>query len=368
MKHILKITASLMAAAMSFSVLGTAAGAVDFDTLNTDNTSSETTASSGNNAVSSSAVQNAIPEFFDGCIKFTWSKVNDAVNYAVKICNPDGTVVTTYYVSSKYTAVVVPETVFDVDHNSSKDFYACVIALKPRETDVATKTFYAPISSKLTVKSDMSGYPEYGAAQNVAFFVKDGKLLIGWQNPNDFAETKDIFSVSVCDRAGKTVFSKSITDCHTEVSGLKDGETYTVKIYNKTFSAMSTTEYKFVSDTAAKVPEQGSSTTAQGTASKEKLPAPSGIKVTPGNSCLTISWKSVDEADAYRIYIYDAKTRKYKAYKTVKGTKYTIKNLSNGKAYKFKVAALRYDNDTKKYVAGKTSKALSGTPKKSQNK
>lgn len=384
MKYTMKVTAALMAAAMSFSVIGAAsAGAVDFNVINggsssggpsnstpsftpSNSTPNNSSGGAANSSSSGAVVQNAVPEFFNGCVKFTWTAVTGAGNYAVKICNTDGTIVNTYYISNKYNAVIVPETVFGVDYNSEKEFYACVITLKKGESDNPSTVFYAPSASKFTVKSDMSEYPDYGAAQNVTFMVKDGKLLIGWKNPNDFAETKDIFNVSISDRSGKNVFSKSTTACNIEASGLKDGETYTVKINNKTFSAMSVSEYKFVSDASAKKPEQSSSEKSPQKDTSKKLPAPLGLKVKSGDSKLTLSWNSVDEAYAYRVYMYDAKTKKYKRYKTVKNTKCTVSGLSNGKSYKFKIVALRYDSSTKKYTPGKYTKAVSGTPKKTQ--
>jgi len=364
MKYTMKITASLMAAAMSVSVLGAAyAGAVDFTVVGgttNDTTSSTTTTPT---TPSSSVVQNAIPEFFDGCVKLSWTAVPSAASYAVKICSADGTVIKTYYQPYLYTAVVVPETVFNVDHNSEKDFYACVIALKTGETDTVTSSYYAPSASKFTVKSDMSGYPQYGAPQDVALMVNDGKLLISWKNPNDFMNENDIFNISVEDRMGKTVFSKSITACNTAAAGLKDGETYTVKIINKSFSAMTSVEYTFVSDLVKKQPGEGSSEKPSKKDVVTVLAAPNSINAKAGDSRITLSWSSVDGADGYRIYIYDSASKKYKTYKTIKGTKCTIKNLSNGKSYKFKVAAVRYNSSTKKYDAGKTSGAASASPK-----
>ncbi|MGN1100930.1 MAG: fibronectin type III domain-containing protein, partial [Huintestinicola sp.] len=311
-----------------------------------------------------SSVQNAVPEFFNGCVKLTWGQVPSAEKYAVKICNTDGTIVKTYYVANKFTALIVPETVFAVDYNSKKDFYACVIALKRGESDLALKTYYAPSASKFTVKSDMSEYPKYGTAQDITFMTNNGKLLIGWKNPNDFAEKKDIFVVNVDDPSGKTVFTQTSPSCQAEVKGLKDGVTYKIKIHNETFSAMNISEFKFVSDVKDSAPGQGSTETPPKKGSEYTLPAPLSISVKPGDSKLTLSWSSVDEAYAYRVYMYDAKTKKYKRYKTVKSPKCTVKDLTNGKSYKFKIVALRYDSATKKYTPGKTSKTVTGTPKK----
>lgn len=368
MKYTMKITASLMAAAMSVSVLGAAsAGAVNFtvvDGTTTGTTSSTTTtATTTPTTPSSSVIQNAVPEFFNGCVKLSWTAVPSAASYAVKICTADGSVIKTYYQSYMYTAVVVPETVFNVDYNSKKDFYACVIALKTGESDNSSSSFYAPSASKFTVKSDMSEYPQYGAPKDVVFFVKDGKLLIGWKNPNDFMNENDIFNVSVEDQMGKTVFSKSITDCNTAATGLKDGQKYTVKIVNKSFSAMTSVDYTFVSDLVKKQAGESSSETAPKKDSAYQLAAPNSVNAKAGDSKVTLSWSSVEGADGYRIYIYDSASKKYKTYKTIKSTKCTIKNLLNGKSYKFKVAAVRYNSSTKKYEAGKVSGTASASPK-----
>lgn len=367
MKYTMKITASLMAAAMSVSLLGAAsAGAVEFTVVggNTTGTATSTTTTTNTNTnTTTSIVQNAVPEFFDGCVKLSWTAVPGAASYAVKICTTDGTIIKTYYQSYVYNAVIVPETVFNVDYNSKKDFYACVVALKTGEIDSTLTTFYAPSASKFTVKSDMSEYPEYGAPQSVAFMVNDGKLLIGWKNPNDFMKSKDIFDVSIVDQTGKTVFSKSITACNTEAKGLKDGEKYTVKIVNRSFSAMTSVDYTFVSDLAKKQAGESSSEAAPKKDSVYRLPAPNSISAKAGDSKITLSWSSVDGADGYRIYIYDSASKKYKSYKTIKSTKCTIKSLSNGKSYKFKVAAVRYNSSTKKYDAGKVSGAASASPK-----
>ncbi|MCM1382822.1 MAG: fibronectin type III domain-containing protein, partial [Muribaculaceae bacterium] len=58
-----------------------------------------------------------------------------------------------------------------------------------------------------------------------------------------------------------------------------------------------------------------------------------------------------------RVYLYNSSTRKYEKYKDVSGTSCTVKNLSSGKTYKFKVAALEEVNG--KYQAGNSSKAVS---------
>ncbi len=68
---------------------------------------------------------------------------------------------------------------------------------------------------------------------------------------------------------------------------------------------------------------------------------------------ITLTWGKVSGADAYGIYKYDASKKKFVLYKAVKGTSCTVKGLTAGKAYSFKVCALRKSSG--KYYAGKKS-------------
>lgn len=357
MKYSMKLTASIMAAVMAVSSVPFCTGAVDFIVIDGVTQTKETV------ATTDKAVQNAVADLYNGCVKLSWAEVGYANMYAVKICSSDGKVVKTLYVSKKFKAVTVPETVFGVEHNKSAEFFACVIALKPNESDNAYASFYAPETSRFTVPSDMSKYPEYGTPYSISFLVKDGKLLIGWKNPNDFAEQKDLFSVSVEDESGKSVYSTTTKNTYAEASNLKDNKKYTIKIYNKTQSAMDSAEYTFVSDMVQNKPGQSGEGSYVKKDSVTKLPAPLTVTVKNGDKRATISWSKVDGADAYRIFMYDAKSKSYKRKATVKGTKYTVKKLSNGKTYKFKVMPVEYDEKTKTYTAGIASKVVKAVPK-----
>lgn len=52
-------------------------------------------------------------------------------------------------------------------------------------------------------------------------------------------------------------------------------------------------------------------------------------------------WDDVEDASAYRVYIYDSKTNKYKKYKDVSSSKCKVTKLKSGTKYKFKVVALK---------------------------
>lgn len=62
------------------------------------------------------------------------------------------------------------------------------------------------------------------------------------------------------------------------------------------------------------------------------------------STSIKLTWTEVKGADAYRVYLYNAKTNKYEKCLTLKGgTSYTIKNLSSG-TYKYKIAPLYLEN------------------------
>ncbi len=103
-------------------------------------------------------------------------------------------------------------------------------------------------------------------------------------------------------------------------------------------------------------------------AADTKLAAPKNVKAKAGDGKVTLTWDKVKGADAYRVYMYNDETEKYKKVKTVKNTKTTIKGLTNGETYEFKVAAAVKSG--KSYKSGKLSKVVTATPKggKSEDK
>ena len=81
------------------------------------------------------------------------------------------------------------------------------------------------------------------------------------------------------------------------------------------------------------MPQEFQSIAITASAAEKKLPAPENIKASVGNGKVTLSWDAVDGADGYRIYQYEAVSKKYKKLKTIKGTKSTVSGLENGKKY-----------------------------------
>lgn len=72
-----------------------------------------------------------------------------------------------------------------------------------------------------------------------------------------------------------------------------------------------------------------------------QLDAPENLEALTSSSSVTLVWDDVEDASAYRVYIYDSKTNKYKKYKDVSSSKCKVTKLKSGTKYKFKVVALK---------------------------
>ncbi|MCI5751205.1 MAG: fibronectin type III domain-containing protein [Oscillospiraceae bacterium] len=98
------------------------------------------------------------------------------------------------------------------------------------------------------------------------------------------------------------------------------------------------------------------------TAAGGMLDAPANLDATKTKNSVTLVWDDVTGADAYRVYVYDKKTGKYKKYKDVTSSKCKVTGLSANTTYKFKVVALKKSSG--KYTEGEYS-TISVTTKKS---
>ena len=91
-------------------------------------------------------------------------------------------------------------------------------------------------------------------------------------------------------------------------------------------------------------------------ATSTKLAAPTGVKTTKTDNSVKLSWDAVSDAGGYRVYMYNASTKKYEKYKDVISTTCTIKGLEAATTYKFKVASLKFSTkSSSKTISKKTS-------------
>ena len=79
-----------------------------------------------------------------------------------------------------------------------------------------------------------------------------------------------------------------------------------------------------------------------------KLGAPGNITADVSGNTVRLQWDSVKSADAYRVFRYNAKTKKYESFRTCSKNNTSIKGLADG-TYKFRVGALVKKNG--KYTA-----------------
>lgn len=60
-----------------------------------------------------------------------------------------------------------------------------------------------------------------------------------------------------------------------------------------------------------------------------------------GNKQISLKWAKISGASGYEVFQYNTATKAYESIGTVKGTSVTVKSLTNGQNYKFKVRAYR---------------------------
>ena len=89
------------------------------------------------------------------------------------------------------------------------------------------------------------------------------------------------------------------------------------------------------------------------------LSAPEYLSYTSTSDSITLKWDKVTGADAYRVFMYNSKTKKFEKYKDVKSAVCSVTGLDKGKKYNFKVAALKKSSNG--YDAGKLSETFSAS-------
>lgn len=102
-------------------------------------------------------------------------------------------------------------------------------------------------------------------------------------------------------------------------------------------------------------------------AASSKVAAPKYFRVeSQGNLSVTLRWSRASNVSGFTLYQYDAKTKKYKAIKTLSGSSYTctLTKLKNGTTYRYYLKAFKKKGSKKIYSAASnkvkaTAKGLS---------
>lgn len=184
-----------------------------------------------------------------------------------------------------------------------------------------------------------SGSPTAGKVSNVTSVAYTTSMTVKWSKASN-AKTYNVYL------NGKLVKSK-VTGTSVKITGLKAGKTYTVTVAGvnaggKVGAKSSVTTY-LKSNAASKL-------------TKRWLKKAKIKKVTAGKKKATITWKKVSGAKSYQVLMY--KGGKWQVVKTTKATKATVKKLTKGKKYKFRVRAIKSGNYVGIWSASKTSKKI----------
>ena len=100
-------------------------------------------------------------------------------------------------------------------------------------------------------------------------------------------------------------------------------------------------------------------------AASAKLAKPTSLKASVSGKKITLSWKKVSGAEAYRVYQYDSSKKKYVKVKDVAKNKVTITVKKTG-TYKFKVSSL--DKQDGKFVVGNVATVKATVKSSSKSK
>ncbi|MDD6526569.1 MAG: fibronectin type III domain-containing protein, partial [Oscillospiraceae bacterium] len=160
-------------------------------------------------------------------------------------------------------------------------------------------------------------------------------------------ETTAVSSLTVSNISSQVYTGKAVTPTVTVKDGKKTltaGTHYTVTYKNNT-------KIGTASITICGVKENGYS--GSKTLSFTILPGVTSSTATATNSTvIKLAWKTVPGATGYRVYQYDAKTKKYTTLKTTTSTSYTVVKLRSGTSYKFAVRAYTTVNGETYWSAG----------------
>ena len=202
----------------------------------------------------------------------------------------------------------------------------------------------------------------YKTTTTVATAAKDGKIVT---------------ACTVCGKISKTVVIPKIASISlSSTSYTYDGKVKTPSVTvkdSKGKTLKNGTDYTVAYASGRKTPGQYAvKITFKGNYSGSKtlyftiLPGvTSKIATATNSSAVKIAWKAVPGATGYRVYQYDAKTKKYVTLKTTTATSYTVTKLKSGTSYKFAVKAYSTVNGKVFWASGyKTITATTnpGTP------
>lgn len=144
---------------------------------------------------------------------------------------------------------------------------------------------------------------------------------------------------------------KTVLGAMCTADGLESGKSYKFKV-----AAMVRLNGKKYSEVT--VSEEITAETKNKKVYDKKPAAPKAPRVTANadSDSVSLEWKRVNGADAYRIYIFDGNKNEYVQYSVVTARRCTVTGLKSGSEYKFKVVSLYSPTGRKnKYIEGEAT-------------
>ena len=226
--------------------------------------------------------------------------------------------------------------------------YTSKITKSPTCTETGVKTYTCWCGDSYTEVIPATGHT-YKATVTKATTAKDGKIVTACTVCGKVSKTTPIYKVSsiklsaVSFTYNAKVQRPTVTVKNSKGKALKNGTDYTVA-----YSSGCKNPGKY----AVKVTLKGNYTGSK-TLNFTILPGiTSSIATATNSSAIKLTWKAVPGATGYRVYQYDAKTKKYVTVKTLTGTSYTVSKLNSGTSYKFAVKAYTTVNGTVYWASG----------------
>lgn len=293
---------------------------------------------------------------FKGCQKnmvFYCAKGSQGEKYAKKI---SGAVIRPVYISSIGTDV----SALNLEVGSTKGLKITVApsnAYNRKYSITASDKSVIAVSSKGSVKA-----------------LKPGTATVTLKAGDGSGKTKKV-TVTVVPSKVKTLkqSSSSATTCTLTWSKSSGAQKYRVYVYKdkkwvkladttKTsykvsgLKAGSSAKYTVRSYSTVNKKNYCSSCSPTVTASTKVAQNVTSLSFTSGDSWITLKWNKTKNTDAYRVYRYNTKTKKYEVIATTENTSYKVSSLTANSSYRFAVRSCYVESG--KYILAKSYAAV----------
>ena len=269
--------------------------------------------------------------FASGKITLSWAASKDATGYTIY----------SYDKNTQKRAKIcsTKKLTYTFDGTYGKEYAYVLVAYNKNVSPTAYSDYSNPVSVYPGKPQNMT---------NLKIVPGDRKVTLSWSSSKEATG----YSIYFYDPATKKMTKKyaSTKKLTYDVTGLENGKVYSFRIrpYNKLASG---TVYGNDSSVITATPGQP--------------PKITGLKASPSNEQITLSWPAAPLAQYYKIYMYNPSTTKWDLIKQQTGTSLVVTKLKNGTSYKFGVRA--YNKIGNKTFDSGCSNVVTAVPKLIKN-